>query len=435
MCYAIPGKVKRFEGKLAVIDYFGEERKAHNELDNLLVGDYVYAQGGYVITKVSAAEAESTLAAWKETFFELQEVDVELSRLDLGSHGQSRLVKSIDRIMAGHIPDQEEMLDIFSQTDSEKLELIYKAANFLRQKHLSNSCCVHGIIEISNLCDKSCNYCGISILNEKVKRYRMAPDEVVATAIDAAEKYGFKSLVLQSGESSAYTIDELCYMVRTIKEKAPMLVCVSFGEVGLDGLEKLYKAGARAILMRFETSNPILYAKLHPGQNLDLRLAHLKKAYELGYLVMTGGLIGLPGQSDEDIINDIILTKELKAEMASFGPCLAHPDTPLANIKPLDKNKVLKTLALMRFYDRDNAKILVTTAFETLDKDARKDGLLAGANSVMLNVTPIEYRGHYSIYPNRAHAKDEIADQISETLNILHALGRAPTDLGIAERS
>jgi len=432
MCYAIPGKIKKIENKMVVVDYFGQEKKAYNELDDLEVGDYIYAQGGYVIEKIAPREAESTLSVWKEAFFELQEVDLKLARLDSDAGDGSRFARIIDHALAGNTLSGEQLLYLFSRTERKKLDLLYKAANFLRQKHLDNSCCVHGIIEISNICEKSCRYCGISGANKKIERYRMTPDEVVAAAVDASLNYGFKALVLQSGESQAYTIDELCYMVRTIKQKAPMLICVSFGEVGLDGLEKLYQAGARALLLRFETSNPELYAQIHPGQSLDTRLAHLKKAYELGYLVMTGGLIGLPGQRDEDIINDIILTKELKAEMASFGPCLPHPDTPLGSLLPPDRDKVLKTLALMRLYDSVNARILVTTAFETLDKDARKDGLLAGANSVMLNVTPLKYRQHYSLYPDRAHARDEIAAQIEETLAILRSLGRAPTDLGIA---
>ena len=86
---------------------------------------------------------------------------------------------------------------------------------------------------------------------------------------------------------------------------------------------------------------------------------------------------------------------------------------------------------IARVVDPDNAKIVVTTGFETLDNNARRLGLLAGASSVMLNVTPLRYRRLYNIYPNRAHEEESIEGQIRETLDLLYSLGRAPTDLGL----
>jgi len=387
-----------------------------------------------VIRKVSAHEAEEILSAWKEMFFALREVDVELARVDLAASGiEKKFSRILDRAMAGHAPGREELLYLLDQDDFAHLNLLFKTANFLRQKHLGNSCCVHGILELSNICGENCAYCGISVYNRKLSRYRMSLDEIARTAQEAVETYGFKALVLQSGEESGYSLEELALAVRTIKERSPALVFISFGETGIDGLRKMYEAGARGLLMRFETSNPALYASLHPGATLETRLEHIRKAYEMGYLVITGGLIGLPGQTTEDLANDIILTRELKAEMYSFGPFLPHPETPLAGLASVKETDVLKVLAAARLADPKDAKILVTTAFETLSPEARKKGLMGGANSVMLNVTPVEYREKYAIYPDRAWRSEQIGDQIEVTLSLLKSLGRAPTDLSVRE--
>ncbi|MCK4912403.1 MAG: radical SAM protein [Candidatus Omnitrophica bacterium] len=432
MCYAIPGKVKEVKPKQVIVDYFGEEKKAVNELDDICPGDYIYAQGGYVIEKIPSDEAESILSVWKETFFELQEADLRLSRISLENDGADKKLFSIlDKVLEGISPTKSDLLYIMELTDRASLDLVYKAANFLRHKHLKNSCCVHGIIEFSNYCQQDCGYCGISNLNTNLSRYRMNLEQVVDIAKDAVNRYGFRALVLQSGEDSFYSVDKLVDIVKEIKKQVGVLICISVGEIGLEGLEKLYQAGARALLMRFETSNQKIYQQLHPGKSLDERFSHIKKARELGYLIMTGGLIGLPGQTNQDFINDIYMAKELGAEMFSFGPFLPHPDTPLAENKPPTEDEVLKVLAISRFVDPENAKILITTAFETLDSDARKKGLLAGANSVMLNVTPPEFREKYSIYPDRAYIKDEVSSQIEQTIGLLRSLGRAPTDLGI----
>ncbi|MBU2251636.1 MAG: radical SAM protein [Candidatus Omnitrophica bacterium] len=433
MCYAIPGKIKEIDGKTVVVDYFGQEKRAINEFYDLGVGDYVSAQGGFVIKKVSPAEAEETLLAWKELFFELQDMDLRLSGINLNQKNIDKGLRLILDKALENIPlVKKDLLYLLSLDRQQDKELFFKAANFLRQKYHQNACCVHGIIEISNFCNQSCQYCGIAASNRNLSRYRMSVTEVVEAAVEAVEKYGFQALILQSGEDSDYKLDDLVGIIEQVKNRCPVLIGVSFGEVGLDGLDRLYKAGARALLMRFESSNPEIFAKVHPGRTLDSRLAHIRKARDLGFIIMTGSLIGLPGQTREDIVNDIYLTKALGAEMYSFGPFLPHPDTPLAGCLPSNQEEVLKTLALIRFIDPETAKILVTTAFETLSSQARRLGLLSGANSVMLNVTPLKYRRHYAIYPDKADIYSEINDQIRETIDLLKSLGRAPTDLGIS---
>jgi len=433
MCYAIPGKVKEIKGKQVLVDYFGEEKRAINEFYDIAAGDYICAQGGFVIKKVKEDEAKETLAAWQELFFELQDVDLRLSRLDLGEGSDKNLRIILDKALENIPLGKDELLYLLSLDSQKSCQLLYKSANFLRQKYHKNSCCIHGIIEISNHCQQNCTYCGISTHNKDIPHYSLTQEEIVESAVEAVEKYGFQALVLQSGEDSGYSVEELASTIKKIKEKVPVLICISFGEVGLDGLEKLYLAGARALLMRFESSNPEIYARLHPGRKLETRLEHIRRARSLGYLIMTGALIGLPGQSNEDIINDIHLAGELGAEMYSFGPFLPHPKTPLGNFKPPAEELVLKTLALARLIDPQRAKILVTTALETLKSDTRKKGLLSGANSLMLNVTPVKYRKFYEIYPNKAHNKELIEKQIDKAVALLKSLGRAPTDLGVSE--
>ncbi|MFH1387533.1 MAG: radical SAM protein [bacterium] len=429
MCYAIPGKIVDIQGKAVTVDYFGEKKQAINELPELKIGDYIYAQGGYVIQTLPEKDASEILETWKELFFELRETDLRLSRIDReGVKIDKKFSLILDKAAEGRKLKPEELLFLMRSENPDELDLLYKTANFLRQKHLANSCCVHGIIEFSNYCQHDCAYCGIRASNSTIKRYRMSDEEILAAVHEAVEKHGFKALVLQAGEDPEFTVDRLAALIKTIKQRFAVLVFISVGEIGKEGLAKLFEAGARGLLLRFETSESKLYANLHSGDKLAERLQDIKDAYDLGYLVLTGGLIGLPGQTNESLLDDILLTKELKAEMFSFGPVLlarrGGPDGPKTDL-------VLKVLAISRLVDPQNAKILVTTGLETLDPGARRKGLLAGANSVMLNVTPQKYRRLYEIYPNRAHTEESIEQQIKETLDLLYSLGRAPTDLGI----
>ncbi|MFH1540409.1 MAG: radical SAM protein [Elusimicrobiota bacterium] len=392
MCYAIPGKVTEITGSIITIEYFDISKKVRNDFIELALGDYVYAQGGFVIQKVLPDEAKEILQTWKEFFFQLKETDLRLTR----------------------------------QTKD-----IYQIANSVRQKHIGNASCVHGIIEFSNYCRSNCLYCGLRKDNCKLKRYRMEIDEIVDLCDYAVNKLGFKALVLQSGEDLWYDDEKLLALTKKIFEKCKILLIFSIGERELQTFVKLYEAGVRGVLLRFETSNEEIYKKIKPECKLSDRLNLIKKLTELGYLIMTGFLIGLPDETEKDVLNNIKLSNDLKTELFSFGPFIPHPDTPLSNFQSPSLELVLETTARARILYPES-KILVTTALETLDKEnAARSGLLAGANSLMVNLTPKKYRDLYEIYPNRAGTDLEIDERIKKVISILHSLGRVPADLGL----
>jgi biotin synthase len=391
MCYAIPGQVVELTGRVATIEYFGTRRKGYTDLVEIQLGDYVYAQGGFVIQKLSEAEAKEILDDWRELFFKLQETDKRLTAKPQG---------------------------------------LYERANAIRQKYHSNSCCIHGILEFSNYCRNNCLYCGIRRDNKALVRYRLQIPEILE-AVDEAVKLGFKALVLQSGEDEYYDEDKLYTICKEIRDRYPVLLFISIGERPLTIYQRLFEAGVRGALIRFETSNPTIYSCLKPDSVLEERLDLIKEIRGLGYLIITGFLVGLPEETRKDILQNIKLTASLGAEMFSFGPFIPHPQTPLRNEASPTLTKVLKTIAQARLTN-PKTNILVTTALETLDKeDGAKAGLLAGANSLMINVTPVKYRRLYDIYPQRFGTDLSIREHINTTIQLLQSLGRAPTDLSV----
>ncbi|MFH1398377.1 MAG: radical SAM protein [Candidatus Omnitrophota bacterium] len=393
MCYAIPGKITGIKENIVSVEYFGEQKKARNEFFDLKIGDYAYAQGGFIIQKVSEREALPALESWKELFFKLQEIDSQLIQKDP--------------------------------------KTLYQRANNLRQKYHGNSCCTHAIIEFSNYCQMDCFYCGIRQSNSKLTRYRMGLDEILETASLAVHKLRFKALVLQSGEDPWYDQEKLVYLIKKIRQDSPSLIILSLGERDFSLYERLYKEGARGVLLRFETANPQFYAKLRPGRDLKDRLELIRRLHNIGYLVMTGFLIGLPSEKEEDVKKNIELTNTLGADMFSFGPFISHPDTPMANTPTVSTETVLNTIANARILN-PKAQILVNTSFETLDRvNALRLGLMAGANSLMINVTPRKYQQFYDIYPDRAGVKEDVEKRIETIIQLLRSIGRAPTDLGI----
>lgn len=427
MCYAIPGKLVKIDGKVGIVDYFGEKRKVLMDLDDAQVGDYVYAQGGVLISKITEEEALETLEFWKDRFFELKKVDEKLAKVH-GAEASKNVLAILQKANLKQELSRQDIITLLKLEDPNELKLLYETANNIRQRDHDNACCVHGILEFSNHCSNDCHYCGIH-KSRNLHRYRMSEEEILSNAKHAIETLKFKAIVLQSGEDGFYTAEMLARIVTNIRNMGT-LVFLSIGMRSKQTYKQLYDAGARAILLRFETSDRNIFATLRPGTDFDQRIDLIKYAKSIGYLVATGFMIGLPGETQETIADNILLTKQLGAEMHSFGPLIPAEGTPLANEHKTNIDMLLKIIAISRLTDR-KSKILVTTAMETLDPSARKRGLLAGGNSMMLNLTPEQYRKLYAIYPGRADNQKEIKQNIDETTNLLYSIGRAPTDIGL----
>lgn len=66
MCLAIPGKVKKIDGKKVTVEYPGETREVINGDEVINVGDYALVQMGVIIQKVTEKEALRSWKAWKD---------------------------------------------------------------------------------------------------------------------------------------------------------------------------------------------------------------------------------------------------------------------------------------------------------------------------------------------------------------------------------
>lgn len=282
------------------------------------------------------------------------------------------------------------------------LESLFSRADIIRQKYVGNDVHLRGLIEFSNICRKNCRYCGIRSGNSQLKRYRMSIDEIVACA-KLVKDYGYKTVVLQSGEDPFYSVDILVDLIQKIKQETNLAITLSIGERKREEYQQLFAAGADRFLLRFETSNLTLYQSLHPDSDFNQRIQCLIWLKEIGFQVGSGVMVGLPGQTLQDLAQDIIKFKELDLDMIGIGPYISHPDTPLAGSANGTVAMTLKVIALTRIVTR-NTHIPATTALATLSpEDGREKALQAGANVVMPNITPIKYRELYDLYPNKTN--------------------------------
>lgn len=390
MCLTLPARILSLDSNRAIVSNGGKDLSVLIGIsDYLKVGDYVLTTGDYLIKKIDREEAEEITDLLKS--YPAAERDSMTAEL--------RAV--LDRAAADRL-EKEDLEYLLGLSNGADLEALYSEANIVRKTNIKDHICVHGIIEFSNYCKNNCQYCGLRASNAEKANYRLSDEEIVKTAADAVQNKGYKILVLQSGNDDFFTREKLASIIKKIKARAKCFIYISIGERPIEDYAAFKIAGANGVLYRFETSNNELYSQLRPGKILSDRTTQLKRLKELGYVISTGMIVGLPGQTVSDLANDIVLMRELGTFMPSMGPLVPTKNTPLADENMIDFELMLKVIAATRLYLK-SSRIPVTTAMETLGggEEARQKCFMAGANSIMFNLTPPTYRENYHIYDNK----------------------------------
>jgi biotin synthase len=311
--------------------------------------------------------------------------------------------------------DHDTIAEWLRERDPAALERLWARADAVRAAHVGNAVHLRGLVEISNHCIRHCLYCGIRSCSDGITRYRLTEDEILACARET-KRLGYGTVVMQSGEDPGLTRELISGVIRAIKAETGLAITLSLGEREDDDLRAWKEAGADRFLLRFETSDPELYRRIHPsltGTPSD-RVAQLLRMRAIGYEIGSGVMVGIPGQTWDILARDIELFRDLDIDMIGIGPFLPSPRTPLGGEAaerlrapdseqvPNDELATLKAVALTRLVCPE-ANLPSTTALATLDPaTGRELGLVRGANIVMPNVTPPTYGALYEIYPGKA---------------------------------
>lgn len=305
--------------------------------------------------------------------------------------------------------NRNQIIDLLTHRDEATELLIFQRARALNEAHYHKQVFLRGLIEISNYCKNDCLYCGIRRSNRSVSRYRLSENQILEICRQGYES-GFRTFVLQGGEDGFFTDALLVRLIKAIKQACPdAALTLSLGEKRRDQYLAYYEAGADRYLLRFETSTPSHYAQLHPS-DMDFahRIACLHHLKEVGYQVGTGFMVGSPFQTIENLADDLCLLAELQPQMVGIGPFISHHQTPFANAPCGSVDLTLLLLALIR---NMLPKVLLpaTTALGTLGQaQARSQAILAGANVIMPNLSPMSVREKYMIYDEKNTSQEAI---------------------------
>lgn len=322
-----------------------------------------------------------------------------------------RSLELAEKLIRQSCLEKEEYIELLSAyNDEETLVCLRKEADRLRRKYYGNKVYMRGLIEFTNFCKNNCYYCGIRRDNKNASRYRLTEEEILSCCKNGYE-LGFRTFVLQGGEDPYFTDEKIVDIVKKIRSTYPdCAITLSIGEKTKESYRLYKEAGADRYLLRHETANEDHYRYLHPERmSLANRKQCLRDLKELGYQTGAGFMVGAPGQTLECLAEDLVFLKELHPEMVGIGPFIPHHDTKFAKKPAGSVEMTLFLLSILRII-LPKCLLPATTALGTADPRGREKGLLAGANVVMPNLSPVKDRKKYELYDNKICTGDEAAE-------------------------
>ncbi|AEY67956.1 [FeFe] hydrogenase H-cluster radical SAM maturase HydE [Clostridium sp. BNL1100] len=316
----------------------------------------------------------------------------------------------IDKLYETQGLERSELLLILNNFNADISEYLFEKARFVSKSHFGNSIYTRGLIEFTNFCKNDCYYCGISRSNKNADRYRLSMEEILSCCKTGYE-LGFRTFVLQGGEDGFYSEDKVVEIIKSIKSAYPdCAITLSIGEHSYESYKRFFQAGADRYLLRHETATDEHYNRLHPTElSLADRKQCLYNLKEIGFQVGTGFMVGSPFQTMENIVEDLLFIKEFKPHMIGIGPFIPHKDTRFLNEKQGSLELTLLLIGILRLMN-PKALIPATTALGTIDSKGREMGILAGANVVMPNLSPVSVRKKYALYDNKICTGEEAAE-------------------------
>ncbi len=328
-----------------------------------------------------------------------------------------------DRLATDHrlaVADYQFLLDHMTDELAAHLQKLAVAA---REEVYGRDVYIRGLIEITNICRNDCLYCGIRRSNQNCARYRLSDEEILSCCREGYT-LGFRTFVLQGGEDGGREDERFVRLVGQMRREFPdCAITLSLGERSRESYRALFEAGADRYLLRHETADKAHYESLHPaGMSFERRMECLQDLKEIGYQVGCGFMVGSPGQTTAHLARDLQFVEEFSPAMCGIGPFIPHTDTPFAD-QPAGNLKLTCVLLSILRLIKPTLLLPATTALGSIHETGREQGILAGANVVMPNLSPPAVRGQYSLYNNKATDGSESAQCRAELERRMTAIG------------
>ncbi len=313
---------------------------------------------------------------------------------------QDSIIKAIQSL------DKEKIKKILLYKNELQNELFKTARKVRLSGVFTNKAELRSVVELSNICNQKCLYCSMG--HNKNNLYTLSDDKIISI-IENLVLSGRRTFLLQSGENKNQkfidTIANCCKKAVEICSDIKIILCM--GNLEKEQYIQLKEAGASRYILKFETSNAELHKYCRPLDTLENRLNCINNLIDIGYKVGSGNIIGLPGQTLDDMVDDLVLINKLKLDMVSATKFIPNKFSKFSNCKMGDIDITLNFLAILRIL-KPNCLIPATSSLSIEDKCGQLNGLNAGCNTLTIHDgTPEKFKKSYQIYSENRFSPEE----------------------------
>jgi biotin synthase len=308
----------------------------------------------------------------------------------------------------------------------EAQEVFHARAAAARDAVFGRQVFVRGVVEVSNFCRQNCHYCAMRRDNHQLTRYRLAVDEVVDQIIHHRPA-SVTDIDIQAGEDPVAVRDVILPLVRELRRHTDLGITLCLGTLTSRQYDELREAGGEYYVLKIETGNAKYYRLLEAPGTLIKRIEAIRYLARTGWKVSSGLIVGLPGQTEEHILQSLQLLPELPLAGCSVSPFVAGGQTPLEGQPNGAIELTLDCVAWMRLAS-PHWIIPAVSAMKLVSDNGYVRAFRAGANLATINLTPRAVRDDYPIYK-----RDRVIMDEERVLSAIDQAGCQPSRIGVAE--
>jgi biotin synthase len=261
----------------------------------------------------------------------------------------SRYQELAERALAGEAPAADTCAWILDGTDVELLPLL-QSAYVPRRHHFGRRVMVHVLNNVQNgLCPEDCGYCSQSRdSTAAIRKYPMKGEaEILEEAGRAARAGASRYCMVMSGRGPTLPqARQLAGLVRRVKERFPIEVCLSVGILGEEHARILAEAGLDRLNHNLNTSESH-YAEICSTHTWADRVRTLAAARKAGIEPCSGLIVGM-GETSADLIEVAFRLRELEVPSIPVNFLIPIEGNAVLSDGSLTPERCLRALALMR---------------------------------------------------------------------------------------
>jgi biotin synthase len=246
-------------------------------------------------------------------------------------------------------PSQEEALRILDGSAVPLLPLLH-AAFVPRERHFGREVMVHVLNNVQNgLCPEDCGYCSQSRdSSAAIRKYPIKSDEEVLAEAERAVRAGASRycMVLSGRGPTLERTRRLAALVRRVKDRFPIEVCLSVGLLSEEHAALLAEAGLDRLNHNLNTSEAH-YPSICSTHDYADRVRTLRAAKKSGIEPCSGLILGM-GESSRDVVEVAFALRELEVPSIPVNYLIPIEGNTLGADGSLTPERCLRALALMR---------------------------------------------------------------------------------------